>query len=717
MPDEILVLVGCAALDEATRDGQEVSRARQLSLWRALCHLGRVVRIEVAHDPVQLPACRSIAPKNLAQELSRIVQDDPGARIILAGNWVVGAAADILPAGAQAILAPPSPQPEHLRDGFEIWVRSRAERDHLADGREADRVHIVPDACEPAPLPAAPVRTCTGILARGPLGDEDMAWLGDRVAAEPGRMFLATRDLLPHLSPDLRATALLRDSPEHILNEASQIIVLGPPGYLALLRTTARLNTREIKFRPDAPGAAEETNFDPVTCLAAVAQRLDIALPGASDVAMLGERLCRNLDLDLETSAASYQPWTGLIHIVLSSPNVYPADLLTGHFETRDLSDGDMVNAWVRPMTPYRADLGTSLRATVALAPGVAPAGISVVVNIWGVEAHRHDISTDLVTESAGLIAIEHLGPEKVEVTAWGPPGGLKIQVGTKIMAAGSAMDGPAGPAGYRLGADWPFNRESLTPMPASGRALAFRKFAAIAAPALPSSHRLADMKDRYAGQSAWLVGNGPSVRIEDLDRLAETGALCFGFNRFHLAYDQTSLRPAFTVTGDAQMIEDFGQQIVDEAGGTVFVAHHEPPELQGDYIWLRQRNAYPSLFSLEPAGFVTPGGSSLFVAMQIGFYLGIRRWNVYGADFSFRYSNKANSHDAFRTATGDDNHFIKNYRSGRAWCPPAIESILPGFHAARVLMELNDGYIRNATRGGHLHVFDRIGFEDAVGD
>jgi hypothetical protein len=54
--------------------------------------------------------------------------------------------------------------------------------------------------------------------------------------------------------------------------------------------------------------------------------------------------------------------------------------------------------------------------------------------------------------------------------------------------------------------------------------------------------------------------GNGPSVRTEDLDRLQ--GRLTFAFNRFHLAHGQTRLRPTYTLTGDRQMIEDFGQQI-----------------------------------------------------------------------------------------------------------------------------------------------------------
>ena len=162
-------------------------------------------------------------------------------------------------------------------------------------------------------------------------------------------------------------------------------------------------------------------------------------------------------------------------------------------------------------------------------------------------------------------------------------------------------------------------------------------------------------------------------------------------------------------------MIEDFGQQIVDESGGTVFVSDEQPPALLGDYVWLRQISVFPSLFSPNAAHAVTPGGSSVYVAMQVGYYLGIRKWYIYGADFSFRFAPPRMGSSAFRTAEGDGNHFIANYRSGRPWCPPAIENILPSFYAARLIFEAEGGFIRNVTRGGDLNVFERMDFDAAL--
>ena len=202
-------------------------------------------------------------------------------------------------------------------------------------------------------------------------------------------------------------------------------------------------------------------------------------------------------------------------------------------------------------------------------------------------------------------------------------------------------------------------------------------------------------------------------MRIEDLDALEDK--LTFCFNRFHLAHGRTRLRGTYTVTGDKQMIEDFGQQIVDESGGTIFIAHQHAPDVLGDYIWVRQIGFHPPLFSQRADIICSPGGSSLFLAMQIAYFMGVRRFFIYGADFQFKFEQSGAGGDPFRIASGEGNHFIADYRGGRPWCPPSLRDIGAGFHAARRVMEAEGGFVRNATRGGLLEMFQREEFEAAL--
>lgn len=711
MSDQIFILVSSSLADR-----NFLSSNRFESLWRALCHLGQVVRLEI--DAKDNPLWQGVSQAELNAHLARLCAGDPNARLIFAGDLATRVALAVLPEGARAILAPAHPRPEHLLPGHELWLRSNAERQLIRDREqtEADRaadVQIIPDVFKPIPLPRATAEAFVGLIVEAPVAAEDLEWLRQCIRNDPDVVYMATHETLRLLDPDPTIRVVRRPDVASVLVDTQTLYLIGSPASLALLRATAIVSERQLRLPTGAAGAENDPGFDPEACQAAVASALGVLEPPTPEV--LATRLRNNLALSFSVHLATFQPWSRLVHVVLNAPGAYPEELLSGYFDSSGMAENDLVNAQIQPTDPHGTDAGSSLRATAALAPGVLPERIDIVLTAWGAEVWRMNLAAGLAIESAGLISIEHLDETHVQINAWGRPGELEIQVGRRVGKAVQEVVNNNGCAGFRQDADWPFNRETLTPLPKEGTALRFSAFKRVYTPRRLASRRLEQMRDAYAGRSAWMVGNGPSVQLEDMDRLAETNQLCFAFNRFHLAYDQTALRPHFTVTGDAQMIEDFGQQIVDSAGGTVCVAHGRAPALTGDYIWLRQVSAYPSLFSHEPARWVTPGGSSLYVALQIGYWLGIRRWYLYGADFAFRFNRRQNGQDAFRSASGDDNHFIKNYRSGRAWCPPAIESILPAFHMARMQMELAGGYILNATRGGFLHVFDRVEFDEAL--
>ena len=669
-------------------------------------------------DAKDNPLWHGISQAELSAQLASLCTDDPNARLVFAGDLATRVALAVLPEGARAILAPAHPGPEHLLAGHELWLRSEAEQRLIWDREqtEVDRatdVRIIPEVFNPIPVPRTTAGPFVGLVVEAPVVAEDLDWLRRCLRDDPYGVYVATPETLRLLDPNPAVRVLRRSDLASVLADAQALYLVGSPASLALLRATAMVSERQLRLPAGADGAENDPGFDPEACRAAVASALGVLEPLTPEA--LATRLRDNLALSFSVHMATFQPWSRLVHVVLNTPAAYPEGLLGGFFDGPGMAENDLVNAWIQPTDPHGPDAGSSLRATAALAPGVLPERIDIVLTAWGTEVGRMNLATGLAIENAGLISIEHLDETHVRINAWGRPGELEIQVGRRVGKAVQEVVNDSGCAGFRQDAEWPFNRETLTPLPNEGTALRFSAFKRIYTPRRLASRRLEQMRDAYAGRSAWLVGNGPSVQIGDLDRLAETSQLCFAFNRFHLAYDQTPLRPHFTVTGDAQMIEDFGQEIVDSAEGTVCVAHGRAPALTGDYIWLRQVSAYPSLFSLEPARWVTPGGSSLYVALQIGYWLGIRRWYLYGADFAFRFNRRQSGQDVFRSANGDDNHFIKNYRSGRAWCPPAIESILPAFHMARMQMELAGGFIRNATRGGSLHVFDRVDFDEAL--
>jgi hypothetical protein len=224
---------------------------------------------------------------------------------------------------------------------------------------------------------------------------------------------------------------------------------------------------------------------------------------------------------------------------------------------------------------------------------------------------------------------------------------------------------------------------------------------------------RLHALKAQSSGDVAFLIGNGPSVKIEDLDQLV--GRCSFCCNRFYLAYDQMEFRPTFTLSGDRQVVDDFGADIVDHSGNTVIFTTDENPKISHS-LWLPSvSNGSRLVLANDRLARITPGGGTLIAAIQIGYFLGIRKFVLYGVDHNFNFKKEQDAEDEFRSASGDENHFIKGYRSGKSWCPPAMQLIEDSFSYADEMLRQEGGFLVNATRGGKLEVLERVELEDAI--
>lgn len=66
---------------------------------------------------------------------------------------------------------------------------------------------------------------------------------------------------------------------------------------------------------------------------------------------------------------------------------------------------------------------------------------------------------------------------------------------------------------------------------------------------------QLASYKRKFAGKRCFLIGNGPSLRAEDMTRLHEAGEITFAFNRIYNIFDQTPWRPNFYISQDEKML------------------------------------------------------------------------------------------------------------------------------------------------------------------
>ena len=106
------------------------------------------------------------------------------------------------------------------------------------------------------------------------------------------------------------------------------------------------------------------------------------------------------------------------------------------------------------------------------------------------------------------------------------------------------------------------------------------------------------------------------------------------------------------------------------------------------------------------------PSGSVLIYSSQIARYMGIKKIYLYGVDHKVNFDKTSNKTS---TVTGEGNHFIKNYRSGKKWYPPKTAQIEEGLKICDRYLRKENGYIKNCSRYSHLTGCMRITLESAI--
>ncbi|MCD8237351.1 MAG: hypothetical protein LUD00_12070 [Prevotellaceae bacterium] len=238
-------------------------------------------------------------------------------------------------------------------------------------------------------------------------------------------------------------------------------------------------------------------------------------------------------------------------------------------------------------------------------------------------------------------------------------------------------------------------------------------------------------LKNSKKGESCIIVGNGPSLRISDLEAIYKSGMDSFGLNKINQLYDKTSWRPTymvvhdhrFLISGESTMdIEKYIGEIQDEKTRIVFLRRQIgkcfPPELNKKILYFRMplKNAHqidPTpikgdiSLQLEDLGLVTSA------AIEIAMYMGYTSIYLYGQDFKYdRYididGNYVDSKESEAYAEGIQNKaekYKKDYHD--------LRKAFRGFRECKIYAESHGVSIFNATRGGNLEVFPREAFEN----
>lgn len=225
-------------------------------------------------------------------------------------------------------------------------------------------------------------------------------------------------------------------------------------------------------------------------------------------------------------------------------------------------------------------------------------------------------------------------------------------------------------------------------------------------------------LRNKYAGRPGFVIGNGPSLTVADLDCLK--GEVTIASNKIYLAFDQTSWRPTVYSVADFLVME----KVRDEIFNHVSIVHCPPSgrSVFGDNKRIRVWNdlgpystdpSYP-LFSDDVTYGLFGGYSITFQNLQIAVALGLNPIYIIGCNHY--YAGEGDIKPDQKVAATQTNHFMPNYRQkGELVNPAPIEKMTEAFLSAARYAEQNGIEIINITRGGHLEAFPRASADDIL--
>lgn len=223
----------------------------------------------------------------------------------------------------------------------------------------------------------------------------------------------------------------------------------------------------------------------------------------------------------------------------------------------------------------------------------------------------------------------------------------------------------------------------------------------------------LNQFKNIYEGKRCFIVATGPSLRVEDLDKLKNE--ITFSMNSIYLSYSKTSWRPTYYGIQDPLVYEKIYHEIKDDDFNNAFIGSNIAR------IFKIKENNKRLVFPLDMLNHQLPnskintkfsddicervysGYNIAYSMIQIAVYMGFKEIYLIGADCDYQQNKKYFEEDKNR---GEEKYFTKKFLCENT------QKFITAYEVAKDYAKENDIKIYNATRGGKLEVFERVDFD-----
>lgn len=240
-------------------------------------------------------------------------------------------------------------------------------------------------------------------------------------------------------------------------------------------------------------------------------------------------------------------------------------------------------------------------------------------------------------------------------------------------------------------------------------------------------SEYIKSIRDLHKGERCFVIGNGPSLIPQDLDRLKNEYS--FATNKIYHIFNKTAWRPSYYVCIDNNVIAEEIENIKTIGDYPKFINFHAARYGRDEHSNIRyictkgkfHVNLYkPQVSELneDVSEYVAWVHTVTVTAIQIAIYMGFKEIYLLGVDHS--YANVADSKGRIHTNPAVKADYFAGMmgtgsEAGNRAIVTNVDAMNYSYELARKFAEQKRVKIFNATRGGKLEVFERVDFDELM--
>lgn len=219
--------------------------------------------------------------------------------------------------------------------------------------------------------------------------------------------------------------------------------------------------------------------------------------------------------------------------------------------------------------------------------------------------------------------------------------------------------------------------------------------------------------------QRCFIIGNGPSLSIDDLNTLKKNHEICFGSNKIYTIFSRTDWRPDYYACIDKLVYTQNQEEIMNSVGCKMFLKNNfRNITDKGE----REKIIFLNYGGRHPNGCVFPkngshiyiGGTVTFVMIFLAWYMGFKNIYLIGCDhYMPSFAGKTIGACTEYEKKMELDHFEGYWREDEKVSVGDFDFSEKAYACAKEYIENKGGHIYNATRGGKLEVFERVDFDN----